>query len=106
MHDLAIFDGNHRDEPVVVGGAGRDYFAVYLVFDDHDARVLRSVNDECVRAMQDDVVAVACLKRHERLTTIQCLGPARKNISKLKHHIVGDAIKIVVAVDETGQTLL
>jgi hypothetical protein len=33
-------------------------------------------------------------------------GPARKNISKLKHRTVGDGIKIVVAVDETGQTLL
>src|ERR1700693_6553447 len=60
MHDLSIFDSNHRDEPVVVRGAGRDYLAVYLVFDDHDTRVLRSVNDERVRAMQDDVVAVAC----------------------------------------------
>src|SRR3984893_11343826 len=106
MHDLAIFDSNHRNEPVVVGGAGCDYLAVYLVFDDHDTRVLRSVNDERVRAMQDDVVAVACVERHERLTAIQCLGPAWKNISKLELRIVGDGIKIVVAVDETGQTLL
>src|SRR5271155_1311559 len=34
------------------------------------------------------------------------LGPAWKNIAKLENHIVGDGIKIVVAVDETGQTLL
>src|ERR1700720_4274461 len=66
MHDLAVFDSNHRDEPVVVGGAGRDYLAVYLVFDDHDTRVLRSVDDECVRVMQDDVLAVACVERYER----------------------------------------
>src|SRR6266436_8954668 len=85
MHDLAGFDSNHRDEPVVVGGTGRDYLAVYLVFDDHDTRVLRSVDDERVRAMQDDVVAVACVEHHERLTTIQCLGPAWKNIRSEEH---------------------
>src|SRR5271156_739360 len=28
MHDLPVFDSNHRDEPVVVGGAGRDYLAM------------------------------------------------------------------------------
>src|SRR6202030_4175765 len=78
MHYLAVFDSNHRDEPVVVGGAGRNYLAVYLLFDDHDTRVLRSVNDERVRAMQDDAVAVACVELHERLTAIQSLRPAWK----------------------------
>src|SRR5271156_7239914 len=105
MHDLAVFDGNHRDEPVVIRGTARDYPAVYLVFDDHHMRVLRSVNDERVRAMQDDAVAVACVKRQERLTTIQYLGPAWENISKLEHRRVGDRIKIVLAVNETGQAL-
>src|ERR1700693_716409 len=103
MYDLAVFDSNYRDEPVVVGGAARDYLAVYLVFDDDDAWVLRSVNDECVCAMQDDVLAVSCVERHERLTTIHCGGPTWENISKLEYRIVGNGIKIVVAVDKTGQ---
>ena len=64
------------------------------------------MDDERIRAMQDDVVAVACIERYERLTTIRCLGPAWENISKLEHCIVGDGIKIVVAVDETAQALL
>ncbi len=34
------------------------------------------------------------------------LWPAWKNIEKLEDGIVGDGIKIVVAVDETGQALL
>src|ERR1700733_9537699 len=106
MHDLTVFDRNHRGEPIVVGGAGRDYLAVYLVFDDHDTWVLRPVNDECVRAVQDNTLAIACVERHERLTTIHCLWPAWENISKLEHRIVGNGIKIVFAVDETGQTLL
>ena len=56
--------------------------------------------------MQYDVLAVACVERYERLTTVHSLRPTRKDIPKLEHRIVGDGIKIVVAVDETGQTLL
>jgi hypothetical protein len=56
--------------------------------------------------MQYDVLAVACVERHERPTTSQFFGPAWENISKLEHRIVGNTIKIVVAVDETGQTPL
>ena len=44
MQDLAVFNGNHRDEPVVVGDARRKYFAMYVIFNDHDTRVLGSVN--------------------------------------------------------------
>jgi len=106
MHDLAVFDGNHRDEPVVVGGGSGDYLAVYLVFDDHDTRVLRPVSDERIRAMQDDALAVACVERYERLATMHCLGPAWENISKLEYRIVGNGVEIVVAVHEAGQTLL
>ena len=58
MHDLAVLDGNDRDEAVVVGGTGPDYFTVYLVFDNHDTGILRSVRNERIRAMQDDVVAI------------------------------------------------
>src|SRR5271170_4688329 len=105
MHDLATFDGNHGDEAVVVGGAGREYFAVDLVFDDHDAGVLRAVNDERIRAMQDDAVAVGRVEGHERRATMHGLGPAWKNIAKLEDGIVGDGIKIVLTIDETGQTL-
>jgi hypothetical protein len=50
--------------------------------------------------MQDDALAVACVERYERLTTIHCLGPAWENISKLEHRIVGNGVEIVVAVDE------
>ena len=106
MQDLAVFNGNHRDEPVVVGDASGDYLAVYLVFDDDDTRVLRPVSDQRIRTMQDDGVAVARVERHERFTTFQGLGPAWKNISKLELRIVGDGLKIVVAIDKTGQTPL
>src|SRR6202046_159351 len=105
MHDLAVFDSNYRNEPVVIGGVAGDYLAVHLVFDDHDATVLRSVNDERVPALQADVLAVTCIERHERITAIHFLGPAWKNIPKLEHRIVGDGIKIVLAVDEAGQPL-
>src|ERR1700678_1976659 len=106
MHDLAVFDSNHSNEPVVVGGAVREYLAMYVVFDDHDTRVLRSVNDERVSTMENDVVAVAGIERHERITTTHYSGPARKVVSKLEHRVGGNAIKIVVAVHQSGQTLL
>src|ERR1700693_5321014 len=51
MHDLAVFDSYHRQEPVVVWGASSHHLAFYLVFDDHDPGVLRSLNDERFRVM-------------------------------------------------------
>src|SRR4029077_1250485 len=76
-----------------------------LVFDDDNARVLRSVHDELVSAMEDDVVAIAHIERHERLATIKSLGQSWENISKLEHGVVGNGIEIMVAVDQAGQTL-
>src|ERR1700674_1924139 len=52
LHDLSALDGNDRDEPVVVGGAGRDNFTMDIVFDDDNARVLRSVYDKRVSAVE------------------------------------------------------
>jgi len=79
---------------------------MHLVFDDHDTRILRSVHDEFVRAMQDDIVTVARIECHQRITTAKCPGPSWENISKLEFSIVGDGIEIVVAIDKASQTLL
>jgi hypothetical protein len=49
----------------------------------------RSVHDEFVSAMEDDVVAIAHIERHERLATIKSLGQSWENISKLEHGVVG-----------------
>jgi hypothetical protein len=49
--------------------------------------------------MQDDVVAIAHIERHERLTTIKSLGPSWENISKLEHCVVGNGIEIMVTID-------
>ena len=77
-----------------------------IVFDDDNARVLRSVHDELVSAVQDDVVAVARIECHQGVTTTKCLGPSREMISKFELRVVGDGVEIVVAVDQAGQTLL
>ena len=45
---------------VLVGGMG----IVYLVFDNHHTGILRSVRNERIRAVQDDVVAIARIERH------------------------------------------
>ena len=106
MHDLAVLDGNDGDEAVVVGGTGPDYFTVYLVFNNHDTGILRSVRYKRIRAMQEDVAAIAHKERHERLPTIKSLGPSWEDISKLEHRVMGNGIEIMVAVDQAGQTLL
>jgi hypothetical protein len=59
MHNLAVLDCNDRNEPVIVGCARADNPAVYVVFEDHHTSILGAMHDERVRAMQDDVVAVA-----------------------------------------------
>src|ERR1700688_5160608 len=64
------------------------------------------MHDERVRAMQEDVVAVARIKCHQCFATIKLLWPSRENISKLEDGVVGDSIEIMVAIDMTGQTLL
>src|SRR5580692_2327800 len=70
-----------------------------------DTRIQRSVDDERVRSVQDDIVTIARVERHQRVTTAKCPRPSGENISKLESS-VGDGIKIVVAIDETGQALL
>src|SRR5712691_1810105 len=77
-----------------------------IVFDDDNARVLRSVHDELVRAVEDDVAAVVRIKCHQGVTTTNCLGPSGEMISKFELRVVGDGVEIVVAVDQAGQTLL
>src|SRR5277367_4820463 len=106
MDDLAVFDSNHGNEPVVVGDAGREYLAMDIVLDDHNTRVLGPVNNERVSPMEHDVIAVAGIEIHERITTPHHSGPARKVVSKLEHRVGGDGFKIVVTVHQSGQTLL
>src|SRR6476660_6141565 len=77
-----------------------------IVFDDDNARILRSVHDELVSAVEDDVVAVARIECHQGVTTAKCLGPSGEMISKFELRVVGDGVEIVVAVDQAGQTLL
>src|ERR1700681_1076498 len=76
------------------------------VFDDDNARVLRSVHNELVSAVEDDVVAIARIECHQGVTTTKCLGPSGEMISKFELRVVGDGVEIVVAVDQAGQTLL
>ena len=57
VNNFAVLDSNHRDESVVVGCAGPDDPTVYIVFEDHDTRILGSMHDKRVCAVQHDVVA-------------------------------------------------
>src|SRR2546421_5842518 len=77
-----------------------------IVFDDDNARVLRSVYEQLISAVEDDVVAVARIACYQGVTTTNCLGPSGEMISKFKLRAVGDSVEIVVAVDQAGQTLL
>ena len=78
MHDLAVFDGYDRDEPVVVRVAGADFLPMHLIFEDEDARVLRSVHDEPIPAVQDGAVAVSGVERHQRVTPLNLRRKARE----------------------------
>src|SRR5208282_6338004 len=61
------------------------------------------MHDKRIRPMQEDVVAVARIKCHQCVATINLLWPSRKNISKLEDGVIGDGIEIMVAIDVTGQ---
>src|ERR1700675_3042653 len=106
LHNLAVPDSNDRDESVVVGCSGSDTFAVHILFEDHYTSILGLMHDERVRAVQQDVVAVARIKCHQCFTTIKLLRPSRENISKLEDRVVGNGIEIMIAIDTTGQTPL
>src|SRR5258706_6653544 len=77
-----------------------------IVFDDDNARVLRSVHNELVSTVEDDVVAVARIECHQSVTTTKCVWPSGEMISKFELRVVGEGVEIVVAVDQAGQTLL
>src|ERR1700730_2029142 len=106
LHNLAVLNSHDRYEPVVIGCAGSDNLTVHLVFEDHYTSILGSMHDERVRAVQEDVVAVACIKCHQCFATIELLWPSRENISKLEDRVLGNGIEIMFAIDLTGQTLL
>src|SRR2546430_16389043 len=67
-----------------------------IVFDDDNARVLRSVHDDLVSAVEDDGVAVARIECHQGVTTTKCLGPSGEMISKCELRVGGDGVEIVV----------
>jgi len=48
MDDFSVFDGDDGDEAVVVRCTARKNFAVHLIFEDHDARVLGAMDLERV----------------------------------------------------------
>src|SRR5437773_6678850 len=77
-----------------------------IVFDDDNTWVLRSVHNEIVSAVEDDVVAVARIECHQSVTTTKYVRPPGEMISKFELRVVGEGVEIVVAVDQAGQTLL
>jgi hypothetical protein len=101
MHDLAIFDGYDRDEPVVVRVAGADFLPMHLIFEDEDTRVLRTVHDEPIPTVQDCAVAVSGVERHQRVTPLNLRRKAREDISIFEDRVVGDRFEVVVAIDRT-----
>ena len=56
--------------------------------------------------MQDDIVAIARIQLHQRLTTLNPPGPVIDNISKPEYRVVSNSIEIMVAINQAGQTLL
>ena len=106
LQNFAVLDSNDGDEPVVVGCAGSDNLTVHIVFENHHTSIPRSMHDERVRVLQDDIVAVTRIKCHQGCATINLLWPSRKNISILEDGVFGNGIEIVVAIHQTGQTLL
>jgi hypothetical protein len=54
MRDLSFLNRYDRDEPVVIGRAGRKNLAVYFVFEDYDATILRAMHNKCVAGVKLD----------------------------------------------------
>ena len=50
------------------------------------------MDDERVRAVQDDIVTIARIERHQRITAAKCPRPSGESISKLEFSVVGDRI--------------
>src|SRR5260221_14142886 len=106
LHDLAVLDGNDRDEAVVVGSTRPDCLTMDLVLENRNAGILRSVRDERTRAVEDDVVPIARIERHQRLAAVNSERPSWENVPELEHRDVGKGIEVMVPIDEAGQPLL
>ena len=72
---------------------------MHLIFEDDDARILRSVHHERVPAVQDGAVAISGIERHQRVTPYNLRWKAGEDISIFEHRVVGDRLEVVVAID-------
>jgi hypothetical protein len=64
------------------------------------------MHDERVCAIQENVVTVTCIKRHQCFATTNLLWPTWENISKLEDSSIGNRIETMVAIDLTSQAPL
>src|SRR3984885_10444811 len=105
MNDLAICDGDNRDEPIIVRCPGPDLFPMHLVFEDQDAWLLRAMHDERIPAMQNRAVSVSGVERHQCVTAHDLRREAWEYISKFEYGVLSDRVEVVLAIDRAGEPL-
>jgi hypothetical protein len=59
MDDFSAFNCDNRDEPVVTRCAARKDLAMYFIFEDYDATILRAMDDKCIVGVQLDRLPIS-----------------------------------------------
>ena len=100
MHDFPFLDRDDRDEPVVIGHPGCENRAVHVVFEDHDAIILRAVHKKPIGGVKLYGFAVSRKLIHQSGSPANCPGPTGKVVAEIKKGIIRNRL----AVDEPGQS--
>src|SRR6266481_3870568 len=95
-HDFAVLNRGDRDKPVVIGRISGDYLPMHFVFEGHDPTVLGRMHEQRIASIESDVVPISGIERYEVVAASCYPWPARKFIEKLKYHVVGEGVKIVL----------
>jgi len=104
MHDFPFLDRDDRDEPVVIGHPGCENRAVHVVFEDHDAIILRAVHKKPIGGVKLYGFALSRKLIHQNGSPANCPGPTGKVVAEIKKGIIRNRVEEVLAVDEPGQS--
>src|SRR5580692_8442414 len=103
MDDSSVFNGDNRNEPVVVGSAARKNRAMHFIFDDDDATVLGAMNSQCIARVKLDRLPISGEAGHQIGSPLNRHRPTWEVIAGFENCFFGKHVEIMLAVNQSTQ---